>query len=130
MAPDADVPFVLSTHLAVLNAGAAAVSSWELFPAPRDADRSSQRLDRRAAARESPIDLPFRLRTAAACIAAGAIEGPALDDVGLADIQCQPANTATAVIPERLLVTPVELSPTGIVVTARHSARPWFFLGV
>jgi type III secretion protein Q len=42
----------------------------------------------------------------------------ALDDVTLADLQCQPDNAATAVI-VRHLVIPVELSPAGIVVTAR-----------
>src|SRR3954470_1635549 len=42
----------------------------------------------------------------------------ALDDVTLADLQCQPDNAATAVI-VRHLVIPVELSPAGIMVTAR-----------
>ena len=42
----------------------------------------------------------------------------ALDDVTLADLQCQPDNVATAVIVEHLVI-PVELSPAGIVVTAR-----------
>jgi type III secretion protein Q len=42
----------------------------------------------------------------------------ALDDVTLADLQCQPDNAAVAVIAEHLVI-PVELSPAGIVVTAR-----------
>lgn len=57
------------------------------------------------------------------------IERQALDDVMLADLQCQPDNAATAVIVEHLVV-PVELSPAGIVVTARPLSGPWFFLGV
>lgn len=40
----------------------------------------------------------------------------ALDDVTLADLQCRPDDAATAV---EHLVIPVELSPAGIVVTAR-----------
>jgi len=46
------------------------------------------------------------------------IERLALDAVVLADIKYQPDNTATAVIAEHLVV-PVDLSPAGIVVTAR-----------
>lgn len=42
----------------------------------------------------------------------------ALDDVMLADLQCQPDNAAISVIVEHLVI-PVELSPAGIVVTAR-----------
>ena len=42
----------------------------------------------------------------------------ALDDVMFADLECQPDNAATAVIVEHLGI-PVELSPAGIVVTAR-----------
>jgi hypothetical protein len=42
----------------------------------------------------------------------------ALDDVMLADLECQPDNAAIAVIVEHLFI-PVELSPAGIVVTAR-----------
>jgi len=55
---------------------------------------------------------------AAATITAGAIERLALDDVMLADLECQPDNAAIAVIVEHLVI-PVELSPAGIVVTAR-----------
>ena len=40
----------------------------------------------------------------------------ALDDVMLVDLECQPDNAATAV---EHLVIPVELSPAGIMVTAR-----------
>ena len=40
----------------------------------------------------------------------------ALDDVTLADLECQPDSAATAVEP---LVIPVELSPAGIVIAAR-----------
>ena len=40
----------------------------------------------------------------------------ALDDVTLADLECQPDDVATAV---EHLVIPVELNPAGIVVTAR-----------
>jgi hypothetical protein len=54
---------------------------------------------------------------------------PALDDVVRADVDCRPDNAATAVIAEHLFI-PVELSPAGIVVTARPFAPPWFFLGV
>jgi hypothetical protein len=39
-----------------------------------------------------------------------------LDDVTLADLQCRPDDAATAV---EHFVIPVELSPAGIVVTAR-----------
>lgn len=46
------------------------------------------------------------------------IERQALDDVMLADLQCQPDNAATAVIVGHLVI-PVELSPAGIMVTAR-----------
>jgi hypothetical protein len=69
---------------------------------------------------KSTIALPFalRLRTAAVTITAGAIKRLALDDVVLADIGCQPHNTTMAVIAEHLVI-PVELSPAGIVVTAR-----------
>ncbi|WOH65173.1 FliM/FliN family flagellar motor switch protein [Bradyrhizobium sp. BWA-3-5] len=42
----------------------------------------------------------------------------ALDDVRLADLQCQPDNAATAVFVGHL-VNPVELGPAGIMVTAR-----------
>jgi hypothetical protein len=68
----------------------------------------------------STIALPFAscLRTAAAPITAGAIERRVLDDVVLVDLQCQPDNTAIAIIAEHLVI-PVELSPAGIVVTAR-----------
>jgi type III secretion protein Q len=51
-------------------------------------------------------------------MAPGADVRPALDDVVLADLEYQPDNAATAVIVEHL-VTPVESSPAGIVVTAR-----------
>jgi hypothetical protein len=40
----------------------------------------------------------------------------ALDDVTLADLQCQPDNAATAV---GHLVIPVESNPAGIMVTTR-----------
>jgi hypothetical protein len=72
----------------------------------------------------STIALPFALclRTAAAPITAGALERLALDDVRLADVQCQPDNTAIAIIAEHLVI-PVELSPAGIVVTARPLRR-------
>jgi hypothetical protein len=68
----------------------------------------------------STIALPFALslRTAAAPVTAGAIERRVLDDVVLADVQSQPDNTAIALIAEHLVI-PVELSPAGIVVTAR-----------
>ena len=68
----------------------------------------------------STIDLPIALglRTAAAPIMAGALERLALDDVRLADVHCQPDNTAIAIVAEHLVI-PVELSPAGIVVTAR-----------
>jgi type III secretion protein Q len=42
----------------------------------------------------------------------------ALDDVALADLECQPDNAAIAVSVGHLVI-PVELSPAGIVVTAR-----------
>jgi len=42
----------------------------------------------------------------------------ALDDVTLADLECQPDNAAIAVIVEHLVI-PVELSTAGTVVTAR-----------
>jgi type III secretion protein Q len=88
MAPDADIPFVPWAHLAALNA-----------------------FDRRRRALEATL-------AAAATISAGAIERLALDDVMLADLECQPDNAAIAVIAEHLVI-PVELSPAGIVVTAR-----------
>jgi hypothetical protein len=67
---------------------------------------------------ESPIALPFalcRCRTIATTITTRAIERPALDDV-----ECRPDNTAMAIITGPL-VLPVEVSPAGIVVTARRS---------
>jgi type III secretion protein Q len=67
--------------------------------------------DRRRRALEATL-------AAAATISAGAIERLALDDVMLADLECQPDNAAIAVIAEHLVI-PVELSPAGIVVTAR-----------
>lgn len=69
---------------------------------------------------KSTIALPFAfcLRTAAATITAGAIERLALDGVRRADVECQPDSTAIAIIAENLVI-PVELSPAGIVVTAR-----------
>jgi type III secretion protein Q len=99
---------------------AAAVSTCELFLTPRDAGRLAHHLDRCADAEKSAIDLPFALclRTAAATIGAGAIERLALDDVVLADVECRPDDTAIAVIGEHLVV-PVELTPAGIVITAR-----------
>jgi hypothetical protein len=68
----------------------------------------------------STIALPFAfcLRKAAATITAGAIERLALDGVRRADVECQPDNTAIAIIAEHLVI-PIELSPAGIVVTAR-----------
>ena len=68
----------------------------------------------------STIALPFalRLRADAATIAADATQRPPLDDVMLADVECQPDNTAKAIIAEQLVI-PVELSPAGIVITAR-----------
>jgi type III secretion protein Q len=42
----------------------------------------------------------------------------ALDDVALADLQCQPDNAAIAVSVGHVVI-PVELNPAGIVVTAR-----------
>ena len=47
---------------------------------------------------------------------------PALDDIVLADVECQRDNRAIAVI-ARQLVIPVGLSPAGIVVTARPVRR-------
>lgn len=69
---------------------------------------------------ESTIALPFalRLRADAATITADAMQRPPLDDVVLANVECQPDNTANAIIAEPLVI-PVELSPAGIVVTAR-----------
>jgi len=46
----------------------------------------------------------------------------ALDDAVLADVECQQDNTAIAVIAGQLVI-PVELSPAGIVVTARPVRR-------
>lgn len=72
----------------------------------------------------STIALPFALclRTAAAPVTTGAIERRVLDDVVLADVQCQPDNTAIAFIAEHLVI-PVELSPAGIVIAARPLRR-------
>jgi type III secretion protein Q len=47
---------------------------------------------------------------------------PALDDVVLADVEYRRDNTAIAVIAAQLVI-PVELSPAGIVVTARPMRR-------
>jgi hypothetical protein len=47
----------------------------------------------------------------------------ALDDVALADLQCQPDNAAIAVSVGHLVI-PVELSPAGIVGHGAPSARP------
>jgi len=46
----------------------------------------------------------------------------ALDDVLLADVECQRDSTAIAVIAGQPVI-PVELSPAGIVVTARPVRR-------
>jgi hypothetical protein len=68
----------------------------------------------------SIIALPFAfcLRSAAATITARAIERPALDHVRLADVECQPNIAAIAIIAGPRVI-PVELSPAGIVATAR-----------
>ena len=50
---------------------------------------------------------------------------PALDDIVLADVECQRDNRAIAII-ARQLVIPVGLSPAGIVVTARPVRRRGF----
>ena len=73
-----------------------------------------------AFADNSTIALPFAscLHPAAATITAGAIERLALDHVRLADVECQPDNAAIAIIAEHPVI-PVELSVTGITVTAR-----------
>ncbi len=47
---------------------------------------------------------------------------PALDDIVLADVECRRDNTAIGVIAGQV-VTPVDLSPAGIVVTARRMRR-------
>ena len=58
------------------------------------------------------------MRSAAATIPPHAIKRLALDHVAPGDIECQPDNEAIAVIAADV-VDPVELSPAGIVVTAR-----------
>jgi hypothetical protein len=68
----------------------------------------------------SAIALPFASFRcpAAATVTAGAIERLALDGIRRADVECQPDNAATAIIAEHPVI-PVELSVTGITVTAR-----------
>jgi hypothetical protein len=79
-------------------------------------------------ARDAPpmapdADIPFvpwaHLAALNATIASRATERLALDDVMLADLDCQPDNATLAVIVEHLVI-PVESSPAGIVVTARR----------
>jgi hypothetical protein len=68
---------------------------------------------------KSTIALPFALRPPdAATIAADAMKRPPLDDIVLADVGCQPDSPAIGVIAEPFVI-PVELSPAGIVTTAR-----------
>jgi type III secretion protein Q len=83
------------------------VLAQQTIPASRDA-------------REAPpmvVDLKIGAAEGEICV-----PRPALDDVVLADVECQPDNAAIAVIAEHL-VTPVELTPAGIVVTARPLRR-------
>ena len=86
----------------------------QTIPASRDA--------RDAPPMAPDADIPFvswaHLAALNATIASRAIERLALDDVMLTDLECQPDNAAIAVIVEHLVI-PVELSPAGIVVTAR-----------
>jgi type III secretion protein Q len=120
MAPDADIPFVPWAHLAALNALyrrrrvlEATLAGRPVTIATTSPTHGDDVTDRYV------VDLPvLSLRTAAATITAGAIERLALDDVMLSDLECQPDNAAIAVIVEHLVI-PVELSPAGIVITAR-----------
>jgi hypothetical protein len=95
----------------------------QTMPASRDARTSpptAPDTDNIPFVDKSTIALPFalRLRADAATITADAMQWPPLDDVVLADVGCQPDNPATAIIAEPLVI-PVELSPAGIVATAR-----------
>jgi type III secretion protein Q len=110
MAPDADIPFVRPLSP----------------PGPRgDAGRTASHNGNDIAhTRQRRCDGSVRRRPARAqsaygcCYNHGAIERLALDDVMLSDLECQPDNAAIAVIVEHLVI-PVELSPAGIVITAR-----------
>ncbi len=51
---------------------------------------------------------------------------PALDDVVLADVECQRDHTALALIAGQVVI-PVALNPAGIVVTARRTRRRGYF---
>jgi len=121
MAPDADIPFVPWAHLAALNALYRRRRALEATLAGRPVTMATTSPTRGSddVTDRYVVDLPvLSLRMAAAAITAGAIERLALDDVMLSDLECQPDNAAIAVIVEHLVI-PVELSPAGIVITAR-----------
>jgi type III secretion protein Q len=121
MVPDADIPFVPWAHVAALNALYRRRRALEATLAGRPATMATTSHTRGSddVTDRYVVDLPvLSLRMAAAAITAGAIERLALDDVMLSDLECQPDNAAIAVIVEHLVI-PVELSPAGIVITAR-----------
>jgi len=104
-------------------------STCELLLAPRDALRLAHQLDRSVGIEKSAVDFPIAicLRMAAATLTVGEIKRLVPDDVVLTDAECPSDGMAIAVIAEHL-VTPVELTPTDIVVTAhpvRGRGSPW-----
>jgi type III secretion protein Q len=101
MAPDADTPFVPWAHLAALNALYRRRRALEATLAGRPVTMATTSPTR------GGDDVTDRY-----------VERLAFDHVMLADLECQPDNAAIAVIVEHLVI-PVELSPAGIVATAR-----------
>jgi type III secretion protein Q len=104
-------------------------STCELLLAPRDALRLAHRLDHSIGIEKSAVDFPVAmcLRMAAATVTVGEAKRLVPDDVVLTDAECPPDGMAIAVIAEHL-VTPVALTPTDIVLTARPvrgRGSPW-----
>jgi type III secretion protein Q len=109
-------------------------STLELALAVDETLRLARYLDRRAGNEKTStentwVDLPFAvaLRVAAATLTIGEVKGLAHDHVILANAEAPSHGGAIAVIAEHL-VAPVELTPTGALLTARpaHGLNsPW-----
>jgi flagellar motor switch/type III secretory pathway protein FliN len=119
MAPDADIPFVPWAHLAVLNALYRRRRALEAMLAGRPVTIATTSPTRGGDDVTDRYVVDLKIDAAAGVICVTRL---ALDDVMLADLECQPDNAAIAVIADHLVI-PVELSPAGIVVTARPLRR-------
>jgi hypothetical protein len=115
MAPDADIPFVPWAHLAVLNALYRRRRALEAMLAGRPVTIATTSPTRGGDDVTDRYVVDLKIDAAAGVICVTRL---ALDDVMLADLECQPDNAAIAVIVEHFVI-PVELNPAGIVVTAR-----------